>query len=81
MAPTIPTLDQFNASQKAKKPGGSASKSSNSPSNNIKANNVKPGGKNKSKPQLLTAPGLGYSLAKHSPLHASPNRKSPNPVR
>lgn len=77
-AQKIPIMDQFAATQKAKKQ--SSSKSSNSQNSSTKSNSLKPGGKNKMKTQNLAA-SLGITYPKHSPLHASPNRKSPNPVR
>ncbi|KAL0277690.1 UNVERIFIED_CONTAM: hypothetical protein PYX00_004895 [Menopon gallinae] len=76
-AQKIPIMDQFAATQKAKKQ--SSSKSSNSQNSSTKSNSLKSGGKNKLKTQNLAA-SLGSILPKHSPLHASPNRKSPNPV-
>ena len=72
----MPTIDQFTASQKAKK----QSSNKNSSSHNSKSNAAKGGGKTKLKSQHLAA-SLGSLVPKHSPLHASPNRKSPNPVR
>lgn len=72
----MPTIDQFTASQKAKK----QSSSKNSSSHSSKSNPAKGGGKTKLKSQHLAA-SLGSLVPKHSPLHASPNRKSPNPVR
>lgn len=73
-AQKIPTIDQFT---KAKKQSSSKSSSHSSKSNASKTNGS---GKTKSKTQNLAA-SFGTLVPKHSPLHASPNRKSPNPVR